>query len=711
MIDDTYGTLALGGAAEGGEESEGGGGEAVAIPLHLLTESFSGTLLNLEKWTNWGGERVTMNNGLFVRVGPDTAYVGIESAATYELMNSSAFVEMIPGPVNLASYEQLFTLQYLTYENSVRWAITGGVISATRFVDGSLSKVGTDVPYNPALHRFFRIRGSGDRIWWDYSANGSIWVTHGWVSVATMGSFNTSEVAAILVSGMWQDEGEQRTSLYRNFNTIVGRSLLIAQQNYLPYYLTDSVTIREKDGVMDMSLVVPTVAQRPKASSEVIFRDNERVLFGGYITRNNSRELVVGKAYQYDIEVSSFAHILTEKVAKRSYEDKTLSFIVLDLMSTYVDSRYGFDVSNVATGPTIKSIAFDHQDLRTCFDKISARTGYIWRVDYEKRLRFTAPAAIPAPVAFTDTSNNYESLDIGYDPSQCRNSVTVIGNSDGEQDVNTTTETFYGDGDARSWELEFKPSEVVSISINGTPQQFSLDVNERETDVFTYSFSGSSFRLTESQTTPTGDGEEGTSQEIEIVYYPRVPIITKEIDEASIAFFRLLDGGDGIKEYTIKEQSVRTKEEASARALEELKLFALPLVNGTVVTRSGLLLGGPVFEVGQALTVNSPTYDINFDAVFTIRDVITTIIENDEGVEYQHVIQFGGRLIGIKEFLESLAARESAVADAELILTLESASDSMTLADEVPTMNTATPPYKYKNGNTPVGKWNLAEWS
>ncbi len=120
-----------------------------------------------------------------------------------------------------------------------------------------------------------------------------------------------------------------------------------------------------------------------------------------------------------------------------------------------------------------------------------------------------------------------------------RNAVTVIGSDDGEQSATTVAETFTGDGETRAWELDDKPSSISSITINGVSKQFSLDLNERDTDVFVYSFSGQSFRLTDAQTTPTG------GDTIVITYYPRIPIIVEKEDIDSIAFFAAKDGGHG----------------------------------------------------------------------------------------------------------------------------------------------------------------------
>jgi hypothetical protein len=493
----------------------------------------------------------------------------------------------------------------------------------------------------------------------------------------------------------------------------MAKTLLIAGDDFMPQYKTNSAHIRElvqnKSSVMDLQVTVAAGQQAPQEGAEIVFKDGSRFLFGGYITRVQSDEVGKGQLFTYDVEASDYGWILNNKVARRSYANKTLKYIVEDLLDAYLDARYAFTTTNVATGPTIDSIAFDHISLRKCFEKLQKSTSYVWFVDYEKNVFFTAPTAAAAPESITDTSGNFEKVAVSYDTSQVRNSVIVIGSSDGEQDSNTTTETFTGDGATRSWQLRFKPSEIVSIKLNGVSKQFSLDVNERDTDVFVYSFSGQSFRVTDSQTTPVGGA---APDQIEIVYYGRIPIIVQEIDPASIAFFAALDGGDGTYEYTIKEDSITSKEEASQRALQELGEFADPLVNGQFATRTSLLSAGSVFEPGQLLTVNLPTHGIDEDAGFLIQEVNITMTEDaGSGVtEYAYEVRFGGKLVGVQEFLESLAAEEGAVTNVDVVLTIESVSDSFAAAADAPTHAILTPPFQFGPSGSPVAKFGMSEF-
>lgn len=483
-------------------------------------------------------------------------------------------------------------------------------------------------------------------------------------------------------------------------------TLTIAGNNFLPKYVTGTARIREliqnKGNVLDMKIRVKTGEASPQEGSEIVFKDGARFLFGGYVSRIEPEEVGEGQLLIYSLEATDYSYIFNNKIVRRAYTNETLGDIVLDIMDTYVDASYGFDTTNVATGALISSVSFDHISVRKAFEKLTKLTGYVWRVDYEQKLYFMANTATPAGETITDATNNFESVSVAYDAAQVRNSVIVIGSEDGEQSLSTSTENFTGDGETRSWELEDKPSQVVSIKLNGVAQQYSLDLNERDTDIFTYSFSTKRLQLTFSQVAP------GIGDDIEITYYPRIPIIVQKQDAASIAFFAAIDSGDGVYEYTIRDASVSSKAEATDRATQELINFADPLVNGEFITRTGLL-AGTIFAPGQAVTVTLAAYGLT--AVdFLIQEVGIQIIENTGNPEYRYTVRFGGRLAGVQEFLESLASEVDAPLETTEIKTLEFVSDIVVLDETAPSHTLTTPPFKWGSGGSPQGVWNESEY-
>jgi len=493
----------------------------------------------------------------------------------------------------------------------------------------------------------------------------------------------------------------------------MAKTLEIAGVNYLPYYKTNTAQIKEtlrKTNVMNMEIVTKGIANAPQEGSEIVFKDGSRFLFGGYVSRVQPEETGKGQLFNFTVEASDYAYIFSSKIARRAYNNKTLLYIVTDLMSEYVDASYGYDITNVQTGPTIDTISFDHISIKKCFEKLAKTTGLVWWVDYEKKLYFQTQTTDAAPETIIDAGTNTDSINISYDTSQVRNSVIIIGSTEGVQSLDLVEEHFDGDGETRAWELDNKPSQVSSIKLNNVAQQFSLDLNERDTDIFVYSFTGSSFRLTNAQTTPTG------SDDIDISYYPRIPIIQQLTDPASIAFFMALDGGDGVYEYTVKDASIGSLEEAAARAQQELDEYSMPLVDGIITTRSGLLASPTnIFKPGQVLTVNLPTQGINVDTAFLIQEMTIEVIDGSS-TEYIYTIKFGGKIVGIQQFLETLAARESDVSTSdnpEEIITIEAVTDSMEFDDAGTPITTSiqTPPFEYGPAGSPQGKWNESEWA
>ncbi len=493
----------------------------------------------------------------------------------------------------------------------------------------------------------------------------------------------------------------------------MAKTLTIAGSNFLTYYKTSTARIREtlrKTNVMNMEIVTKSISNAPQEGSEIVFKDGSRFLFGGFISRVQPLETGKGQLFNFEVEASDYAYIFNSKIARRAYTNQTLAYIVTDLMGEYVDASYGFDLTNVQTGPIVESISFNHISIRACFEKLAKTTGFVWWVDYEKKLYFQTNTTSTAPETVTDSSGNISSVDIAYDTSQVRNSVIVIGNSEGVESLVTITQTFTGDGDTRTWQFETTPSTISGITLNGVAKSISPIESAGATDYFIYSASQLYLQVSAANPTPA------IADSIVITYYNKLAIITQLRDVDSIAFFEALDGGDGIYEYTIKDTTILTLDEAAARAQQELEQFSMPLVEGKIVTRSGLLASPTnVFKPGQVLTVNLPTQGLATDTAFLIQEVGIEVLDGSSS-EYIYTIKFGGKIVGIQEFLEMLAAQQSdgtSIDDnPEEILTIEGVSDALEMSDtDTPaSMSKDTPPYHYTS-TTPVGKWNLSEWA
>lgn len=505
-------------------------------------------------------------------------------------------------------------------------------------------------------------------------------------------------------------------------------TLTIGGANFLPQYKTGSARItaqlQNRGDVLTMSLTRKTGQDAPQEGTEIIFKDGSRFLFGGFITRVQPTEYGVGSLFVYEIEATDYTYVAINKNAQEVYENMTLGAIVEDLMTNYVDSGYSLTTNNVDTGPTIETVSFNHINLRKCFEKLAALTGYEWWFDYEKDLHFKSPSSDIAPEEINDTDHNHENLNISVDISQVRNSIVVRGGH--EESASFFQQTFVANGEAREWILRDKPKTMEYIKVNGVSKVVGVDPLDNEDEAsfdFLFNFQEKFIRCSSSFTTPA-DGDL-----IEVSYKYEVPIIILLQNASSIIAMKALEGGDGVHDFTIVESSIKSKAEARARASKELIEYGNPMVTGNFVTRTGLLQSGSYFIPGQDLTVYSPAWGIDTASTYKIQEVVTTMVEDGTNIEYNYNVRFGGKLINATTFLESVAGQENPIFETEEIDTIKaitetltltevitrdgnrkSVSETLTLSESISKVN-VTPPFKWGvDATAKKGVWGKSEW-
>lgn len=509
-------------------------------------------------------------------------------------------------------------------------------------------------------------------------------------------------------------------------------TLTINGVNALPYAINSSYRIVEqiqggRANALNFQLARKSGEVLPVAGQEIVLKDGSRFLFGGFLTRLDPLETGVGALFQYQIEATDYTYALINHKAEGAYENKTCAYIVADLLTQWLPG-WGFDTTNVQTGPTVERIVFNHIPLSQAFEKLASYANFEWWIDYEKKIYFQAKTTTAAPETFTDSTRNHESIDINIDASQVRNRITVQGGT--QKSSSSTQQVFYGDATAtkNSFILQAKPKQMVSIEYDSgggsyVAQAYGVDnIDDTAGNFAMFSYEEKYVRLV--------SGTLSATQRIRVTYYYDVNVIIELDDAESIVAMQAIEGAssDGVHDYSIVDTSIETVAEARTRAVKELEEYAYPLVNAYAKTRTSLLAAASYFKPGQLLTVNLPSWGISSDSTYLIQEVTTAIEEGDAGIEYRYDIRFGGRLLNALVFIESLAAQKTIIDADEQLSRIRRVKEQLGIVETV-TRNTVVHAFSEQVGIVETvtkrnvgtflwettgsngGKWDLAEWA
>ncbi|HEY8209164.1 MAG TPA: hypothetical protein VIG99_16860 [Myxococcaceae bacterium] len=132
----------------------------------VLVDSFNGTGLDAGTWTTYldPGTHIAVNNRVEFTVDPTAAsrYCGLFSLNTYDATNSRISAQLIlTGDQTLPTYETYFEYVSVNNQNRFGFDVNGNQLHTQEQLNGTYSEPSPPVTYNPAVHKFLRIRLDG----------------------------------------------------------------------------------------------------------------------------------------------------------------------------------------------------------------------------------------------------------------------------------------------------------------------------------------------------------------------------------------------------------------------------------------------------------------------------------------------------------------------------------------------------------------------
>lgn len=138
--------------------------------------------------------------------------------------------------------------------------------------------------------------------------------------------------------------------------------------------------------------------------------------------------------------------------------------VVVDLVTNYA-SNEGIGTTNVDAGAVLDVLTFDANiSVSEAIAQLAEICGFAWWMDQDRELYFKPRTFSTAPFSITSTSGNYRSLRIRRTREDKVNAVLtrVPWNQ-----IVSETESFTGNGSARTFTLAHRLAEIVSISVDG----------------------------------------------------------------------------------------------------------------------------------------------------------------------------------------------------------------------------------------------------
>jgi hypothetical protein len=184
----------------------------------FISDNFNDNAQDVAKWTTFGSGVAETNQRLEMTTVLAGQYMGYQTlGSNYDLTASGVYSQLInAGNQALASLEAYPALVILDTNNQLFWLVAGGQARAYTKIGGVNTQIAS-IPYDPALHLWFRIREAGGTIFWDYATSPNA----GWTNLATLATpFSVAAVALGLQTGTWAAEATTTTVVYDSFNLV-----------------------------------------------------------------------------------------------------------------------------------------------------------------------------------------------------------------------------------------------------------------------------------------------------------------------------------------------------------------------------------------------------------------------------------------------------------------------------------------------------------
>lgn len=322
----------------------------------------------------------------------------------------------------------------------------------------------------------------------------------------------------------------------------------------------------------------------PVRGQEVHLALGSLTLFRGKVWQRKVRYLSLNTDTGWltvDVECVDWNALADQRLIGEVYENESLDDIVRDIVSKTLFQE-GVSDDGVRSGPIIAKAVFPNIPVAQAFDQLSEQTGYYWDIDYNKVLQFGPRNLALAPFDLTVGLN---SILLDFEDSETLSQYRNLQLIEGGKGITAVrTERLPGDGETRTWNVEYPIYAKPSIDIDGVPVDPNM-VGIRGLD------EGKRFYWNKGESAIGQDKDDTvipSTDTIGITYQGLYDLLTEVIDPVGIADRQSVEGGTGLYEKLFSSNSLDGEDVTQQKGLGLIKKFSLGSDASVVTDTSGL---------------------------------------------------------------------------------------------------------------------------
>jgi len=391
---------------------------------------------------------------------------------------------------------------------------------------------------------------------------------------------------------------------------------------------------------------------------QVEIYDGTEIIFGGTIDNWNLNYIRGGNDYanrrKYDIFCVDYNQVLDRRIVAASYTNKTLGYIIDDIVTKFLDGEL-ITISSISdTDVIIEAVIFNYISIFEAFEYLTLIIGgdLNFNINYDKELSF-----FKRSTNTDEAINDLDCLDMSLSETRAeyRNSQLVrAGDSTTEIQVNELAKT---DGVSKTFTFRFPLATKPVLKINGiivSPENIGINGLDKNKNWY---WKKNSVFISQD----TADTSLPSVDSLTASYNGLKPILVKVDNTVGQSERASLEGGTGIYEKLTVQTDIEEVDEAKKYASGLLSKFG-------EMSRKINISSDSTREAGTLVQVESGLLGINEEYLITN----VSIRDNDGLGTLRYTIDgaSGKDIGGWIEFFRSLKKGQSPVIKENEVLIL-----------------------------------------